>query len=52
MMDSTFVTLGKAIASAQVTVTKAAVKIKFLKFQIEKGKLTPFNYSSVASELE
>jgi hypothetical protein len=31
MIESTFVTFGNAIASAQVTVTKAAVSMKFLK---------------------
>jgi hypothetical protein len=30
MIESTFVTFGNAIASAQVTVTKAAVSMKFL----------------------
>jgi len=34
MIDNTFVTFGKAIASPQVIATKAAVRIKFLNGQL------------------
>lgn len=39
MIDSTFVTFGKAIARAQVRVMKTAVRMKFLKLELNTIKI-------------
>jgi len=39
MIDSTFVTFGKAIARAQVRVMKTAVRMKFLKLELHTIKI-------------